>query len=784
MDAQSLEFPVRPYVPPTAFLALGCCVAAAFMLDAGWHRRAEPCIVSMEACGALICCAVGLIICSWFARRFSERIFKRDSRAVWRALAVCSIGVLVGSCTSIAWLLGWQARCRAFSAPVSSYELIVQGDPSVSDVGASSSVDVCEVGTGTRVATARMTAANAYEAGAVLQAVGRVKAFDDSDWARSRFMRGETAGIQVVRVLEVDAGNAGIIGSVRRSMLEAVDPDASEARALLAGAICGRTTELGGGAAQDAFSRCGLTHLIAVSGSHLALIALLLDIGLRHTRASGAMRRAIVLLAMVLYVIFTGCAASAVRSVLMVGVSMGSGMVQRRAHPLSGLSLTVFVLVALNPGIVYDLGFQLSALSVLFLLVFGRYISYALSLLRIPSIVAEPLALTLVAQWATLPLTIPIFGEMSLIAPVANLLVGPLMSALLVVGLPLAPLALVPGFEVLLTIPDVLAQLSLFAAQTLGRVPYASLGIEAGGALAVIVYGLAVLLYLTWWQCSRRMLVGLLAATALIGGQHVVRWAFFAPASVVVLDVGQADAILIREGGRTVLVDAGVDEEVVAALARNNVYRLDAVVITHWDRDHWGGLPDVLDHVPVERLIVAEGAAASMPDELLDAGLHIEELADGDCLRIGAFTCEMVWPAEPVEGEENGESLCLALSYQNDDAALDMLLTGDTERAELARYADTVGDIDVLKVGHHGSAVSVDQETLAMLKPELAVASAGEGNTYGHPDPACVRAVQEVGAMFLCTKDVGDVSMLPRSGGITVEVENPQGIGAAERGAG
>ncbi len=427
-------------------------------------------------------------------------------------------------------------------------------------------------------------------------------------------------------------------------------------------------------------------------------------------------------------------------------------------------------------------GVQRSALSVLFLLVFGRYVAYVLSLLRIPSIVAEPLALTLVAQWATLPLTIPIFGEMSLIAPVANLLVGPLMSALLVVGLPLVPLALVPGFEVLLTIPDVLAQLSLFAAQTLGRVPYASLGIEAGGALAVVVYGLSVLLYLMWWQCSRRVLVGLLAAATLIGGQHVVRWAFFAPASVVVLDVGQADAILIREGGRTVLVDAGVDEEVVAALARNHVFRLDAVVITHWDRDHWGGLPDVLDHVPVDRLIVAEGAAASLPDELLDASPHIEELSDGDCLRVGAFTCEMVWPTEPVGGEENGDSLCLALSYKNDGATLDMLLTGDTECVELAHYADVVGDIDVLKVGHHGSAVSVDQEMLAILKPELAVASAGEGHTNGHPDPACERVEKEAGAMFLCTKDVGDVSMLPRSGGITVEVENPQGIGVAERG--
>ena len=97
-----------------------------------------------------------------------------------------------------------------------------------------------------------------------------------------------------------------------------------------------------------------------------------------------------------------------------------------------------------------------------------------------------------------------------------------------------------------------------------------------------------------------------------------------------------------------------------------------------------------------------------------------------------------------------------------------MLLTGDTERDELARYVREVGDIDVLKLGHHGSKVSVDSASLDVLDPEVAIASAGEGNSYGHPDLTCVDVVEKSGARFLCTKDVGDITITPGEQGVRV----------------
>ncbi|MFR2950296.1 MAG: MBL fold metallo-hydrolase [Collinsella intestinalis] len=113
---------------------------------------------------------------------------------------------------------------------------------------------------------------------------------------------------------------------------------------------------------------------------------------------------------------------------------------------------------------------------------------------------------------------------------------------------------------------------------------------------------------------------------------HVSYWTRFAPPEVIVLDIGQGDAILIRDGPSTLLVDAGIGEATRTALARNHVFGLDGVVVTHWDKDHWGGLPDVLESVRVDRLYVADGAADHIPAELSD-GPAVSELREGDAVR-------------------------------------------------------------------------------------------------------------------------------------------------------
>ncbi len=780
MRTGKLELPPRPYVPPTAFGALGLCGSAALVLNEGWRWRAMSCILPVGQIGALVVLGFLVLALGVMCRKrmgAAERLCNQVRwKEAYKVLCCVGVGMLVGCVTASVWLLRWQGHARSLGGvSIGSCTLVVKGDPSIGEFGISSTADVLDGVSGRYRASVRFTADEAFEAGSKLRVVGRLKPLGDDEWARSRFMKGEVAHLQVVRVINADGGSFlhGVDG-LRSLLLTAIDPRQTDARALLAGTICGRTTELNKTEANEAFARCGLSHLVAVSGSHLAFISMLLEAALRKTRWGSGLTRFVVLGVMVWYVLFTGCAPSAIRSVVMVAASMATTLFKRRAHPLSGLSWAICVLMVCNPGTVYDLGFQLSALSVLFLLVFGKYVAHLLEQLGIPSVMSEPLSLTLVAQWATLPLTVPVFGEMSVVAPLANVVVGPVMSALLVVGLLVTPAALLPFGACMLVIPDTLARVSIFLANMFSRIPYASVKIEASWWLPIVAYGFAVLAYIAWKDVSRAtMAIAFSLVGALLLG-NTVRWLLFAPPSVVVLDVGQADAILLRDGPHTMLVDAGVDEQAAIALTRNYVMHLDAVVVTHWDRDHWGGLPDILDSIPVDRIIVAEGALAAMPEELEERTIEKAELAEGDCVHVGAFACTMVWPDVPVDGEENCDSVCLGVSYERAGKTLDMLLTGDAECEELAVFADEVGDIDVLKVGHHGSKVSLTGELLDVLEPEIAVASAGEDNSYGHPDRACVQLAKDAGALFLCTKDVGDIVIYPGETGPRVTTERSE----------
>lgn len=132
----------------------------------------------------------------------------------------------------------------------------------------------------------------------------------------------------------------------------------------------------------------------------------------------------------------------------------------------------------------------------------------------------------------------------------------------------------------------------------------------------------------------------------------------------------------------------------------------------------------------------------------------------------------MISPTGEVDGLDNEDSLMCAVSYGGDRGTLEALLTGDAERGRLseAMARGDVGDVDLLKVGHHGSEASLGEAEAEGLRAEVAVASAGENNRYGHPSEECREALERAGSRFLCTKDVGDVTVEPGRDGVGVRL--------------
>lgn len=755
--------PPRPLLPWTMALCAGMflsCVLVLNMVADALLREQAPAVGPL--CSIPVAAAVLVALAQSCARLAPLK----------RWLYAASVGLVAGAVVSAWWAVGALGASKALDGRAASgLEFVVQGDPSINDDVYSYT---CEArADGKSLVTVRLSCDRELKVGAHVRVIGRVSRFENDAYGRSRALRGEVRKVKAVRILSVDEDSPGPLLRLRNGLLGSIAPATDPARALIAGVVCGRSAELRAQQAGDWFSVTGTAHLIAVSGSHLAIVGFVIEGVLQKTRCSRGLQRAILAITLVGYAAFTGASPSAVRACCMVFATLVVNGAGRRRHGLSALFVTVSIFVLLRPTVLFEMGFQLSCVSVFAILCFCPYATYALGELGVPTGIAGMLSVTLCSQLATLPITIPAFGTFSLIAPLANAFIGPVVSVLLAVSIVLVPFSLVAPLQAwALVVPMISARCALFFEQLFAAVPGASVSVPPD-TFWIYVVPLALLVLLVWWPRpqAQPMAAGLVCL-ALLAGIPYVYWDRFAPPSVTVLDVGQADAILVRQGSTVALVDCGLDERVVAALVRNNVHHIDAVFVTHWDEDHWGGLPAVLEQFSVGTIAVAADALEDAPAQVLNRpGVSYRQVRRGDAVDIGAFRARVMWPFDSVDGEGNEDSLVLLLTFAQEGKRLRMLLTGDAELDQEREIVQEVGDIDVLKLGHHGSKVSVDGELLGVLRPELSVASAGEGNRYGHPSDECVDAVRAAGGTFACTIEHGDITITPTAKGFTMRCQ-------------
>ncbi len=772
MSERAPERPERPALP----LGLWALLAALPCIRAVLALGPDPAVPLALALGVAV---LGAMLACLLARTRAREALP---------LALCLTASLTAALVVSAAELGRQGTLSQAlgSSSVSSWELRLEGDMTEGTRGwrgrASARLD------GRAAGMVWLTADEPVTCGTTLRCVGRFSPNEDDEWGATSRGQGLAGTVQVVRVLEERPaeGVVGLVLGLREAVLQSLDASGSDARALLAGTVCGSTVAISERGLDEPFSACGISHLVAVSGGHLVLVSAVVAALLDRTRL-GPVPRALALLAATGgFVAFCGAPASAVRSWAMSLVAQGSRLAGRRAHPLSSVSVVGLAMALLEPGVTGQLGYLLSVICVCGICALGPYARYLVRALvpnvavprrlpgRLRSAVRglgrnaeEALALTLVSQLVTAPLTCAAFSRLSLVAPLANVMLGPLFSAFLALGLLAASLVWAPAAQaVALSACDVIGGAIVGLSRLLARVPLASVAVSVDEGIALAVLAVTLVGLLLWWpRVSRRALGVALCLALALAGSWVLRWRLFAPAAVRVLDVGQGDAILVTDGAASVLVDTGPSDAVVEALARNNVFHLDAVVITHLHDDHTGGLAELEGTLGVGRVLVAEGVAGTV-----SSSAPVEEIGLGDVLNVGDFSLRVVSPEGPVDGTENEDSLELVVSYDDGRRSLTGLLTGDAEAdvtlAALRR--GYVGDVDFLKVGHHGSAGSVTPEVARALSPEVSVASAGEGNSYGHPTSECVETLTAAGSEFLCTKDAGDVTIGPGEDGPVV----------------
>jgi competence protein ComEC len=527
-------------------------------------------------------------------------------------------------------------------------------------------------------------------------------------------------------------------------------------------------------ATKEDFRRSGLSHLLAVSGENVTLLALLampvlglLGIPLRE-------RMLWVLGLIAVYVPVAGAGPSIQRAGVMGAVGVLAVLGGRRASRLYALAVAAIVTLAVDPSVAGDIGWQLSFAAVLGILLLAtplrRAVVGRLGAGPWRRALAEGLAVTVAATLATAPLIAFHFETLSTTTLIANVAAMPAVAPAMWLGMCSAALAQVPGLP-LAPLNELNALLLAYVAQVASwcaAPSWAELHVQLDGlglAVTYLAMGVCGLLgvYLARLRLLRPVLGGLMAVAAVVlgllaawpgGGQAA---APLAGLRVDVLDVGQGDSILLQPADApAILVDGGPPEDdLVGKLGEVGVRQLGAAVITHDQSDHAAGVEELFGRVAIGRLIYGRLDRRTLA-EAQAAGIEPERVAAGQELRSGALRLRVLWPPrELLAGVAPGaDPNQLALVMEARWRDFTMLLTADAEAESVPLDS---GPVDVLKVAHHGSEDAGLGSLLDRIHPQLAVISVGDDNPYGHPTENTLATLAEHHVPTLRTDEQGDV---------------------------
>lgn len=551
--------------------------------------------------------------------------------------------------------------------------------------------------------------------------------------------------------LEISPGRAGSVRYLPVRMARALRSAAGKlydqpVRGLLIALLTGDRDDLDGRSARE-LSEAGLMHLTAVSGLHCGfLVALLGVFTLRRQRLTALAGYPVLLV----YMLMAGCTPSVVRACVMAGLALLAPLLGRESDGPTSLSAAGLVILLVNPFAIGSVSFQLSFASVAGLLALSPRVYAALSRPsagRARRFLSASLAASAGVTVFTAPLSAVYFGSLSLVSPIANLMVlwmAPVLFALALLGTALT--ILLPAAAPLAAAAGALARYVLWTAGLLARVPGHSVRFNTPAAVMWLVLAYAMLGICLLGGGGRRayalsalLLALCLGAAKALPGMIVKDDILTA----VVVDVGQGAATLLHAGGRTALVDCGslgspdgAGDAVSAVMETYGWSRLDWVVLTHCHADHAGGLEALLSQVEADRLLLprvdGESDQAPLAAEVLalaeESGTEAVLVEDPLPAALGEAVLT-IYPPVGV-GEANEEGLTIVCSVRDFDLLITGDMDGETEAALTRTYA--LPDIEVLLAGHHGSKYAASQALLEAAAPEVGIISVGP-NSFGHP---------------------------------------------------
>ena len=535
----------------------------------------------------------------------------------------------------------------------------------------------------------------------------------------------------------------------------------------------------------NAFRDLGVSHVFAVSGLHVGIITFFLFFIFNILRLNKKLSVIMVIVIIFLYGYLIGYPTSVLRASIMFAILILSTILHRRYDGVNIISLCAIFLLTYNPYYLFSLGFLLSFITTLSLVVLTNKIRYGL--LKEYKVLGKYLSPIIAVQIGITPLLIIYFNKINLFAPLLNLIIIPLISLGIILSLIMILISFL-SFKLTYIISKLLILIlhfidilvSSFYSLPMGNIYCGIMEIEEILIYYLVVMILFKIIDLRLFSNELKRVVFLYLVIVILFSMTFE--IFDTKVYVDFIDVGQGDSALIRYKNNNFLIDTGgsifgdldVGKEIVLKYLRVlGINKLDGVFISHFHEDHAKGLLSIADEIKINRVFIGyknkdNDIYKKIVNLVKNHDIELIELFYKDEILVrDNFSIKVIHPMNKILAGENENDLSLVLLLKANDKSI--LFTGDIEawgEKEVSKNNEAL-NIDILKVSHHGSNTSSSSQFIKFVRPKYGVISVGK-NVFGHPSKEVLNRYSNGNINILRTDKSGLIRVIVDDSNMTI----------------
>ena len=553
---------------------------------------------------------------------------------------------------------------------------------------------------------------------------------------------------------------------------------------------------------EESFRKSSLTHLLAVSGAHIAYIIVGVSFLFKKLKISKRITQIITIVFLIFFMYITDFSSSVVRASAMGIILLMSMIFFRKNDIHTTISISILLILIENPYKMLDIGLLLSYFATIGIICFSRLnkkekVQITLKE-RFIEYIKEMILITLYANIFVIPIMIYNFNTISLTFVISNVIAGILIGPITIGGFILIIISFI-NLKVTYIISiayNLLLKLLIHSTNLTSLIPLSEILVPTPSIVIVIIYYMILLLCIIYTflkqEYSNRYIVKKISKCILETSKYIKKnykiiivyiIVFFILTSLILkiipkdlkiyfIDVGQGDStLIITTTNKKILIDSGGSENgsfdvgkntLVPYLLDRKIISLDYICISHFDSDHCDGFKYLLKNIKVKNIILSKQYETTDNfEEIISIvnkkRINIIKVEEGDILSIDKYVRFKIFsPDKNLTNDINDNSIVMKLEYNK----FSCLFTGDISKQIEQKLAKQYGNelkSTVLKVAHHGSKTSSDKDFIKTVSPKISLIGVGKNNKFGHPNEEVLKILKEINLKVFRTDERGEI---------------------------